>query len=231
MKSRDQASIYYHWGVITLFFFLFLAALLVVIFPKLSQSADIQLNDYHIGISEGGVTNLQTENKQLVDYHMVVARNDLARKMIDNAASSVNSREDTFYQILIGVIENQKILESINKELAHQLALKNDRIKSLQYNEEVLWEQLDESENKYWHAIAARDEESQIAQDLTDKLALKEDIIRALEERTHDLRVQLEFNIRKYKEVLAARDAEYKRAVERISLKPETVFSYSPPRD
>jgi hypothetical protein len=113
--------------------------------------------------------------------------------------------------------------------LSEKLALKDDIITSLEYNEEILWNQLEESETIYWDALRTRDLESKKAKKLNHQLTLKENIIKRLKDSEKNLKAQLEDNNKKFEMALVAIDPEYNPTEERVALIPESLFGYSPP--
>lgn len=182
--------------------YLFLTMMLVIAYPGLSHSAAKQITEYRTG-------NF--------------------RKSQEGERSTLSGSEKRLYQQVKTVLEHQKRLISINKELTEKVALKNAIIKSLEYSEQLLWNQLEDSETIYWDALRTRDIEYKKAEKLNHQLTLKENIIKTLKDSEKNLKAQLEDNKKKFEIALAAIDPEYKPTEERAALIPESLFGYSPP--
>ena len=193
---------------------LFLTVMLVVAYPGLSQSA----------------------GKQLIAYHSVAVQSDfeesqkgeVATKGYEEPAPSTSEKE-SIYQKVKAVVEHQAVLESNNQELTEKLALKDEIISSLEYSQQVLWSQLEDSETIYWDALKARDLEQKKAEELNHQLALQENIIKTLKGSEKNLKAQLEYNKKKFERALAAIDPGYQPTEERASLMSNSLFGYSPP--
>ncbi len=161
----------------------------LVAFPKQSRSEKKQTRK----------TGTSAQN------HFAKTKQSEAEKIRYKGQSSISPNKNNIYDILISVVKRQKVIESMNKELIEKLSQKDDTITSLEYTEDVLWNQLEESGNKYWNIV-------------TNK-AYMEDALLA----------QLDVNKKKFQEALAARDTQYQKAVKRVSSSAEPVFGYSPP--
>lgn len=294
MRELKVSTIDHRSGTTRIPFILFLAMMLVVVYPGQSQSAEKQfINTSQRTVTEskkseeatkvtiksiyqkmiGNVKRLVTFSRQPQPEEkqtrktVVSVQSDFVKteKSATEQASylvpfgykgksAISPNKDNIYDILISVVKRQKLIESVNEELIEQLSQKDDTITSLKYTEEVLWNQLEESENKYWNTVtdkaymedallaqleeienkywntlASKDMDYQQAKVLTDILDLKDYMIRALEDKERILRAQLETNQKKFQEALAARDAQYQEAVKRVSSSVDPVFGYSPP--
>lgn len=193
---------------------LFLTMMLVVAYPGLSQSANKQLIEYYAG-------NVQS------DFEESQKGEGMTKGYEEQAPS--RPEKESIYQKVKAVIEQQKVLESNNQELTDKLALKNEIITSLGYNQQVLWSQLEDSKTIYWDALNARDVEHKKAEELNHQLALKENIIKTLTASEKNLKAQLEDNKKKFERALAAIDPGYQPTEERVSLMSNSLFGYSPP--
>ena len=183
-------------------------------FPKRSHSADKQPTEYHAAAVQSNFEESQT--------------GDGATKGYEEAAPS-RSEKENIYETVKAVIEHQRVLESDNQELTDKLALKDEIITSLEYNQQLLWSEFEDSETIYWNALKARDLEHKKAEELNHQLALKENMIKTLKDSENNLKAQLEDNKKKFERALAAIDPEYQPTEERTSLMSNSLFGYSPP--
>ncbi len=193
--------------------FLFLAMMLVIAYPGLSHSAYKQLTEYRTDAVQDDFKKSQEAKRSTKDYE----------------EAALSRSEEIIYQKVKTVLEHQKLLESINKELTKKLALKNGIITSLEFNEQILWNQLEANEKKIWDALTAKDKEYQKAKKLTDQLALKDSIIKALKDNENAMNAQLKDNKKKFERALVAIDPGYQPTEERVSLMSNSLFGYSPP--
>ena len=212
MLSKFKFSTVAQWRVTSIRpLFLFLAVTLVIAYPRLSHSAGNPFTKYLEGMQN------------------IFKKSPKAEQPTKNSEEIVLSEsEKRLYQKVKAVLEDQKRLESINKELTQKLAVKSAIITSLEYNEELLWNQHDANEKKLWDTLTAKDKEFQKTKELSEQLALKDGIIKTLQNSEDTLKAQLKDDKRKFETALSAIDPEYQPTDERVSLMPNSLFGYSP---